>query len=65
MTRSPLRIALCFHFNQNLNQFSAVASRACYRGLLSVLRRHARLPFMLHISGTLLHAAVARSGTAG
>ncbi len=56
MTRSPLRIALCFHFNQNLNQFGAVASRACYRGLLNVLRRHARLPFMLHISGTLLHA---------
>ncbi len=56
MTTSPLRIALCFHFNQNLNQFGAVASRACYRGLLAVLRRHARLPFVIHISGTLVHA---------
>ncbi len=53
---NPLRIALCFHFNQNLNQFGAVASRACYRGLLQVLRRHARLPFAIHISGTLVHA---------
>lgn len=56
MTTGPLRIALCFHFNQNLNQFGAVASRAGYRGLLNVLRRHARLPFAIHISGTLVHA---------
>lgn len=56
MTAAPLRIALCFHFNQNLNQFGALASRAGYRGLLNVLRRHARLPFVIHISGTLVHA---------
>lgn len=53
---SPLRIALLFHFNQNLNQFSHVASQVCYRGLLHVLRRHARLPFAIHISGSLIHA---------
>ena len=53
---SQLRIALLFHFNQNLNQFSHLASQVCYRGLLHVLRRHARLPFAIHISGSLVHA---------
>ncbi len=53
---SRLRIALLFHFNQNLNQYSQIASQACYRGLLRMLRRHQRLPFCIHISGTLIHA---------
>lgn len=53
---NQLRIALLFHFNQNLNQFSHLASQACYKGLLQVLRRHTRLPFVIHISGTLIHA---------
>ncbi|WP_423222967.1 hypothetical protein [Candidatus Amarolinea aalborgensis] len=53
---SQLHIALLFHFNQNLNQFSHLASQACYKGLLHVLRRHARLPFAIHMSGSLIHA---------
>ncbi len=51
-----LSLALVFHFNQHTNQFSEVASRACYRGLLSVLRAHPGLRFNLHFSGTLLRA---------
>ena len=53
---SQLHIALLFHFNQNLNQFSHLASQTCYKGLLHVLRRHARLPFAIHMSGSLIHA---------
>lgn len=52
----PLKLAFVFHFNQHLNEHGAVASRVCYRGLLTVLRRHPRLKFNLHVSGTLVHA---------
>lgn len=51
-----LKLPLLFHFNQHLNQFAAVASLACYRGLLGVLRGHPNLRFNLHLSGTLIHA---------
>ncbi|MBI3761223.1 MAG: hypothetical protein HY260_05095 [Chloroflexi bacterium] len=49
-------LALLFHFNQPLTEFAETASHVCYRGLLRVLRRHPRLKFNLHISGTLVHA---------
>lgn len=51
-----LSLALVFHFNQHTNEHAAVANRACYRGLLNVLRAHPRLKFNLHLSGTLLRA---------
>lgn len=49
-------IALVFHFNQHTHEYAAIASRACYRGLLNVLRAHPDLKFNLHLSGTLLRA---------
>lgn len=49
-------IALVFHFNQHTSEFAAVANRACYRGLLTVLRAHPALKCNLHFSGTLLRA---------
>jgi len=52
----PLSIALVFHFNQHTNENVALATRACYRGLLTVLRAHPQLKFNLHLSGTLLRA---------
>ena len=52
----PLQLALVFHFNQHTNQYAEVANRACYRGLLNVLRQHPQLKFNLHLSGTLLRA---------
>jgi hypothetical protein len=52
----PLPVALVFHFNQHTNDYAHVASRACYRGLLNVLRAHPALKFNLHLSGTLLRA---------
>lgn len=52
----PLPIALVFHFNQHTSEYAAVADRACYRGLLTVLRAHPALKFNLHLSGTLLRA---------
>ncbi len=52
----PLSIALVFHFNQHTNENIAIATRACYRGLLTVLRGHPHLKFNLHLSGTLLRA---------
>jgi hypothetical protein len=51
-----LHLPLVFHFNQHLNEFGRPASLTCYRGLLRVLRAHPRLPFNIHISGTLIHA---------
>jgi hypothetical protein len=33
-----------------------MASRACYRGLLRVLRSHPSVPVNIHVSGTLVHA---------
>ncbi len=52
----PLSLALVFHFNQHTNEYTDVANRACYRGLLNVLRAHPALKFNLHLSGTLLRA---------
>ena len=52
----PLQLALVFHFNQHTNEYADVADRACYRGLLNVLRAHPKLKFNIHISGTLLRA---------
>jgi hypothetical protein len=52
----PLPLAFVFHFNQHSSGCVEVASRACYRGLLGVLRAHPRLKFNLHLSGTLLRA---------
>jgi hypothetical protein len=52
----PLSLSLVFHFNQHTNEYARVANRACYRGLLSVLRSHPKLKFNLHLSGTLLRA---------
>ncbi|MEW5986227.1 MAG: hypothetical protein AB1791_06305 [Chloroflexota bacterium] len=51
-----LHLPLVFHFNQHLTDFAWVASRACYRGLLRVLRNHPAVPCNIHISGTLVHA---------
>ncbi len=50
----PLPLALTFHFNQHTSEHADVANRACYRGLLNVLRAHPKLKFNLHLSGTLL-----------
>jgi hypothetical protein len=52
----PLPLALVFHFNQHTNENTDTANRACYRGLLNVLRGHPKLKFNLHFSGTLLRA---------
>ncbi len=52
----PLSLALVFHFNQHTNENVALATRACYRGLLTALRKHPALKFNLHLSGTLLRA---------
>ena len=52
----PLSLALVFHFNQHTSEYTEVANRACYRGLLNVLRTHPKLKFNLHLSGTLLRA---------
>ncbi len=51
-----LSLALVFHFNQHTTEFTEVANRACYRGLLHVLRGFPQLKFNLHFSGTLLRA---------
>lgn len=51
-----LPLALVFHFNQHTTEFTDVANRACYRGLLNVLRAFPQLKFNLHLSGTLLRA---------
>jgi len=52
----PLSLSLVFHFNQHTNEYADIADRACYRGLLNVLRSHPKLKFNLHLSGTLLRA---------
>lgn len=52
----PLSLALVFHFNQHTNEHADIANRACYRGLLTVLRGHPKLKFNLHLSGTLLRS---------
>lgn len=52
----PLKLAFVFHFNQHTSEFASIASRACYRGLLNVLRSHPALPVNVHVSGTLLRA---------
>jgi hypothetical protein len=52
----PLTLSLVFHFNQHTNEYADIANRACYRGLLNVLRAHPKLKFNLHFSGTLLRA---------
>src|SRR5215472_4258739 len=52
----PLSLALIFHFNQHTSEYADIANRACYRGLLTVLRAHPKLKFNLHLSGTLLRA---------
>ncbi len=52
----PLSIALVFHFNQHTNEHADIANRACYRGLLTVLRGRPKLKFNLHLSGTLLRS---------
>ena len=52
----PLSLSLVFHFNQHTTEFAEVANRACYRGLLNVLRAHPKLKFNLQLSGTLLRA---------
>jgi hypothetical protein len=52
----PLPLALVFHFNQHTSEYADIANRACYRGLLNVLRAHPHLKFNLHLSGTLLRA---------
>jgi hypothetical protein len=52
----PLPLALVFHFNQHTSEYADIANRACYRGLLNVLRAHRALKFNLHLSGTLLRA---------
>ena len=52
----PIHVPLLFHFNQHLTEYSLVASRACYRGLLRVLRAHPTIPVNIHISGTLVNA---------
>ena len=51
-----LRLALCFHFNQDLRESALLASRACYRGLLEVLLSHPGLKINLSLSGTVIHA---------
>jgi hypothetical protein len=51
-----MRLALVFHFNQHTSPFVGIANRACYRGLLEVLRAHPHLKINLHLSGTLLRA---------
>ena len=51
-----LSLSLVFHFNQHTNEYVEVANRACYRGLLNVLRSHPKLKFNLHLSGTLLRS---------
>lgn len=52
----PIRIPLLFHLNQHASEYARVASLACYRGLLQVLRSHSALPVNIHISGTLIDA---------
>lgn len=52
----PLSLSLVFHFNQHTNEYADTANRACYRGLLNVLRAHPKQKFNLHLSGTLLRA---------
>jgi len=54
----PLSLPLVFHFNQHTSEYTDVANRACYRGLLHVLRAHPALKFNLHLSGTLLRALI-------
>lgn len=51
-----LSLALVFHFNQHTNEYADIANRACYRGLLTILRTHPKLKINLHLSGTLLRA---------
>src|SRR5258708_30780455 len=51
-----LSLSLVFHFNQHTSEYAEIANRACYRGLLNVLRSHPQLKFNLHLSGTLLRA---------
>jgi hypothetical protein len=49
------KIPLIFHFNQDLVEFSALASRVCYRGLLRTLLE-SPVRANIHISGTLVQA---------
>ena len=51
-----IRLPLLFNFNQHVNEYALTASRACYRGLLRVLRSHPNIPVNIQISGTLIRA---------
>jgi len=50
-----LDVTFLFHANQNLVPYGKVGDRACFRGLLTTLRRHPAQKFMIHFSGTLIH----------
>jgi hypothetical protein len=49
-----LDVVLLFHANQNLVPYGKAANRACYKGVLTTLRAHPTLKFMIHFSGSLL-----------
>lgn len=51
-----IHVPLLFHFNEHLTEQASVVSRACYKGLLRVLRAHPAIPVNIHVSGTLVHA---------
>lgn len=53
----PLRrldVILLFHANQNLVPYGMAANHACYKGVLTTLRAHPTLKFMIHFSGSLI-----------
>jgi flagellar hook assembly protein FlgD len=49
-----LDVILLFHANQNLVPYGRAANRACYKGVLTTLRAHPALKFVIHFSGSLL-----------
>ncbi len=47
-------VILLFHANQNLVPYGRAANLACYKGVLTTLRAHPSLRFVIHFSGSLL-----------
>lgn len=49
-----LKVGLLFHLNQGHYPFSDIADKASYHRLIKTLRKHPKLKFNIHISGTLI-----------
>ncbi len=57
MSRNPLSLVLVLHAHQPISNPDSIVQEVidrCYRPVLTTLARHSKLPWVLHVSGSLL-----------